>query len=250
MRRKKIFKNNNFKNVDVVILCGGKGTRLRGVIGDCPKILAPMGNGVFLDILLKNIISYGFKKVILSVGYMKEKIIDYCVEHNQDGLEIVFSKENYPLGTGGAVKKAGDYIKSDYFFIINGDTLHNNIDFKKFYENHLDKNALLSIALSKIDNISDCASVEINNSGKISAFKEKMPIKKRGLVSAGIYLMNNNIFKHMPDKDNFSIEYDFFPKIILNNNCYGFIHQGKFIDIGAPDRYKMANKLIQSKNKF
>lgn len=248
MRRKKISQNNNLKNVDIIILCGGKGTRLKNAIGDCPKILAPIGSNVFLDIFLKNIIFYGFRRVILSVGYMKEKIIDYCAKHSSKGLEIVFSKEDYPLGTGGAIKKARNYIKSSHFLVMNGDTLYNNIDFKKFYENHLDKNALLSIILSETNDISDCASIEIDGNGKILAFKEKMPIRKRGLVSAGIYLMNNNIFKYMPDKDSFSIEYDFFPKIILNNDCYGFVHQGEFIDIGAPDRYKMVNQLI--KNKF
>ncbi len=118
--------------------------------------------------------------------------------------------------------------------------------FQKFYENYLNKNVLLSIILSEIKNISNYGSVEIDNNGKILAFKEKISVKKRGLVSAGIYLMNNDIFKHMPNKDNFSIEYDFFPKIILNNNCYGFIHQGGFIDMGTPDNYKIANQLIKN----
>ena len=232
---------NNLKKVNVVILCGGKGERLRSVISDRPKVLAPMGdNKAFLDIIIENLLSKGFKRIILSVGYLKDQIINRY--KNYKNAEILFVEEETPLGTGGAVKNARDLILSDHFLVMNGDSFC-DINFLKFYDEHLNQGSLLSMALTKMEDVFDYGSVDLNEEKRIINFSEKKQFKKeKGLVSAGIYCMSKDIFNYMPEDEKFSLEYDLFPKISAMP-FYGFLETGKFIDIGTPDRYK---KAIQS----
>ncbi|MEK7451425.1 MAG: nucleotidyltransferase family protein [Patescibacteria group bacterium] len=235
---------NIVSNIDVFILCGGKGERLRSSVSDRPKVLADINGKPFLEILVENLAAFGFKRIILGVGYLKEQIIGHFKDYNlkNPDLKIEFSEENHPLGTGGAVKKIEPFIKSGHFIVMNGDAFF-DLDFGKFHDYHLKNNSLVSIALTRIEDASDCGIVDLNDGGRITAFKEKIPVKKAGLINAGIYLMNKEIFSHMPLKDVFSLEYDLFPQI-LEYSCYGFIGEGKFIDIGVPNRYEKAKKLL------
>lgn len=234
----------NLNNVDVVVLCGGRGTRISPVIGDKPKILADINGRPFLEILIGQLVFHGFKNIILSVGYLKDQIKDYA---EKSGLEkakhckIYFSDEESPLGTGGAIKNAEKLVKSENFLVINGDTFF-DADFKKFHKYHLTKNALASMIATQIEDMSDCGNIELDESGKIISFGEKN-LKGSGLVSAGIYLMSKNIFNFMPVNASFSLEHDFFPKMI-KNNFYGFACDGNLIDIGTPERYEKAKNIL------
>ena len=230
-----------FKNIDVLVLCGGEGTRLRPVAPDKPKILVNIGRRPFVDILLDNLASQGFRRVILAVGYLKEQIIKYFQTKPPKNMLVEFSTEEAPLGTGGAVKKVKSLIKSDNFLVMNGDSLF-SVDFEKFYKAHLDKKALLSMVLARAaDDSSDYARVVLADTGGIMSFNEKI-YNKENLISAGIYFMRKDVFDFMPPKDSFSLEYDFFPKIL--DSCYSFVNEGKFIDIGTPERYKKAIELF------
>ncbi len=227
-----------FKNIDVFILCGGQGARLRPVISDKPKILADIGGKPFIEILLDNLASHGFYRIILGVGHLKEEIINYFQANPRKDFQIEFSKEETPLGTGGAVKKVKPLIKSDHFLVINGDCLF-SVDFEKFYQSHLGEKAMLSMVLGNaIDVSSNCGRVMLASDNKITSFDEK-----QNLISAGIYFMRKDVFDFMPAEDSFSLEYDFFPKI-LDKPCYGFVSDEEFIDIGTPERYQKANRLF------
>jgi len=234
-------KELTFKNIDVLILCGGQGTRLRPVISDKPKILAEIGGKPFIDILFDTLASHGFHRIILGVGYLREQIMSYFQAKPRKDFKIEFSEEETPLGTGGAVKKAKSLIKSDNFLVINGDALF-SVDFEKFYKTHLDKKALLSMVLVEAaDDSSDYGRVVLADTGGIMSFNEKI-YNKENLISAGIYFMRKDVFGFMPSKDSFSLEYDFFPKIL--GHSYGFVNEGKFIDIGTPERYLKASRLF------
>lgn len=230
-------KESTFKNIDVLILCGGQGTRLRSVISDKPKILADIGGKPFIEILLDNLASHGFYRIILGIGHLKEEIVKYFEANPRKDLQIEFSKEETPLGTGGAVKKAKPLIKSDYFLVMNGDCLF-SVNFEKFYQNHLDKKALLSMVLANVaDDSSNYGRVMLASDNKIASFNEK-----QNLISAGIYFMRKDVFDFMPPEDSFSLEYDFFPKIL--DSSYGFVCDEGFVDIGTPERYQKANRLF------
>lgn len=230
----------DLKEIDVVILCGGLGTRLRPVVSDRPKVLAKIGEKTFLDILIDNATNQGFKNIILCVGYLKRQIKNHF-DCGKD-YNIMFSEEEEPLGTGGALKKAKPLIKSNPFVVMNGDSIC-NINFHDFYDFHVNKKATLSMALVRTKAAQDFGSVILDESQRITSFKEKVVSKDECLINAGIYLMQKDVFSYMPDENRFSLEYDFFPRII-EERCFGFIIEDELIDIGTPERYKKAINLI------
>jgi len=249
---------NNIKDIDAIILCGGLGKRLRPIISDKQKVLINIGNKAFIDILIDNLLLYGFKDIILCVGYKKEQVIDHFKNNsNYQNCNIMFSEENKPLGTGGALKNAISLIKSNHFIVMNGDSI-SNINFREFFEYHKNKNALLSMAIVKSKTVQDYGSVTLDNISRITSFNEKINLdqkildkefltKDKGLdkeflINAGIYLMRKDIFSYMSEKNNFSLEYELFPNIV-NKKCYGFVID-QFIDIGTPDRYEKASKSL------
>ena len=228
--------------MDVVILCGGLGKRLRPVVFGQAKVLAKIGERIFLDILIDNLLMQGFKNIILSVGYLKEQIKNHYSK-NYD-YTITFSEEEEPLGTGGALKKAKPLIRSNPFMVMNGDSIC-NVNFRSFIDFHVEKRALLSIVLVRSKTaVQDYGSVTLDDSQRITDFNEKIAngSGSENIISAGVYLMEKNIFSFMPEQNKFSLEYNLFPKII-NNRCYGFLTEGEFIDIGTPERYKKAKDM-------
>lgn len=241
--------NRELNNVDVVILCGGLGKRLRPIISDKPKVLVKIGNKIFIDIIIENIISYGFKNIILCIGYLKDQIKEHYNNHFKfhKYCNIVYSEEEKSLGTGGALKNASNLINSNPFIVMNGDSIC-YINFKDLLNFHKNKNALLSIVLSEssIDNNvndvnRDYGKIKTDKYQRIISFDEKSLLENKSLINAGIYMVQKDIFGYMPNQNIFSLEYDLFPKIIKNSlRCYGFSTDKSIIDIGTPERYKRA----------
>ncbi len=237
--------STNLKEIDVVILCGGLGKRLRPVVFSQPKVLAKIGEKTFLGVLINSLVLHGFKNMILSVGYLKEQIESHFSDYRKNyDYTISFSEEEEPLGTGGALKKAKSQVGSNPFMVMNGDSIC-KVNFRSFIDFHVEKKALLSIVLVPSRTARDYGSVTLNDLQRITGFNEKITGKSENLINAGVYLMEKNIFSYMPKQNGFSLEYDLFPKII-DNRCYGFLTEGEFIDIGTPERYKKAINLLES----
>lgn len=235
----------NLREIDVVILCGGLGKRLRPTF-EGPKVLAKIGEKTFLDILIDNLLMHGFKNIILSVGYLKEQIKNHfnCDYNKSHDCLITFSEEEEPLGTGGALKKVKKWIISNPFMVVNGDSIC-KVNFRIFFEFHLEKKALLSMVLVYSNTAQDYGSVVLNESQEITDFNEKIAGKSDNLINAGIYLMGKDIFSYMPKQKKFSLEYELFPQII-KNRCYGFLTESELIDIGTPERYEKAINRLKS----
>ncbi|MDP2653501.1 MAG: nucleotidyltransferase family protein [Candidatus Omnitrophota bacterium] len=239
----------DLKSIDVLILCGGLGKRLRSVTGESPKAMAAIKEEPFLNILLKYLRDQGFRRVILCTGFKADVIEEYY--RTQDlGLEIVFSREEAPLGTGGAVKNARRFVKSDPFLIVNGDCFC-PLDYKVFVKFHRDEKALGSVVVAETENRGDFGSVLLDRSKRVAGFLEKtredlsgLAAKfKTGYVNAGVYCFDKVIFDRMPRKNVFSLEYDLFPGLI-GWNFLGYIMEDRFLDIGTPERYQEAQKLL------
>jgi len=232
----------DLSKINVVILCGGLGKRLRPVVFGRPKVLAKIGNTTILDILMINLLVYGFKSIILSVGYLKEQIKNrFSFNKNYDCI-VRFSEEEEPLGTGGALKKAKPLIRSSPFMVMNGDSIC-KIDFRSFIDFHVEKKSLLSIVLARSRATQDYGSVNLNSSQRIVSFNEKV-CTQSDLINAGVYAMEKDIFCLMHKGNQFSLERDVFPQII-NRRCYGFLTESELIDIGTPERYKKAKNMIE-----
>ncbi len=232
----------SIKNTDVVILCGGRGKRLRRVVNDRPKVMAKLDSRPFLDLLLGHLSGLGFSRFILCTGYKGGFIKDYYRTGKKSGLKVVLSQEKSPLGTGGALKKAKRFIHSEPFLVANGDSFI-RADIQGLMRLHAKKHALISVILKKSSCAKDYGSVRTDKTGKITAFQEKNRTKESGLINCGVYLCSRKIFGLMPGLKNFSLEYDFFPNL-KKENFYGYVVNGTFIDIGTPENYKKAEKIF------
>ena len=232
----------DLKTIDVVILCGGLGKRLRPAVGESPKVMATIDAHPFLDFLLDYMDGQGFRRVILCTGYKAEMIEDYY-DHRKTDLTIEYSREEEPLDTGGAIKHAQALIRSNPFVVMNGDSFC-PVHFDKLLNFHRTKKACASIVVAKADDKGDFGSIALDDSGKIAGFKEKIKGDGPAYVNAGVYCFANDIFERMPRKSKFSLEHDFFPSLVANE-FYGFTVEEKFMDIGTPQRLAKAKRFFK-----
>jgi len=180
-----------------IILAGGRGKRLKPITDDVPKPLVLIKNIPIIEWQIKYLKKFGIDEVIICTGYKQEMIEDYLVTRNL-GLVIKYSIEKLPLGTGGAIKKAGKMISDRSFFVLNGDTI-TNLDLKKLVKI---ENSVAAIELRTKFGILE------TRSNKIIRFKEKKEIPDLWM-NAGIYHLNKEMLQDMPDKGD--IEKTVFP---------------------------------------
>lgn len=222
---------------DVVILCGGLGTRLAEVTGETPKVLAEIDGKPFLDIVLEFVLKQMPGRVILAAGY-KADLLQTHYRGKFPGADIVISAEERPLGTAGAVKQAEDFICSDAFFVLNGDCLC-PVDLGELYAFHVRKHARASIVVSKVDDGADFGAVLMDENKRIQTFQEKTGTQWPKFVNAGVYCFNRDVLDLIPTGAKSSMEYDLFPQL-TGDAFYGFETDKPFIDIGTPERYTWA----------
>ena len=224
---------------EAIILAGGFGTRLREVVQDVPKPLAPVNNKPFLDYTLRHLAHFGITHVVLSVGYMHDKIKMHY-GNTFEGINIDYSIEEEPLGTGGGIRLAMQKCQTYDVLVLNGDSFF-DINIISFYNRHSDYAADASIALRRVDNAARYGIISLGEFDKITSFKEKSSTEKPGFINGGIYILCPETYiNETPADKNFSIEKDFFEKKLSKMNLYGFAYDGYFIDIGVPDDYKQA----------
>ena len=224
---------------ECIILAGGLGTRLRSVVGDFPKVLAPVNDKPFLHYLLENASRQKIEHIILSTGYRHEHIESFITEKHSK-KNISFAIEPEPLGTGGAIANALKQCKTDEVLILNGDTFF-DIDYNFFYHHHHHHCAEFSIALRTMQNFNRYGTVAVDNQRRITAFQEKRQMEE-GMINAGIYIINRPGFMELNWTQKFSLEKDYMEKYFGKIPMYGFSYDGYFIDIGIPEDYEKAQR--------
>lgn len=229
--------------LEAIILAGGLGTRLKSVVPQTPKALAPIQDVPFLHILLKQMESKAlFSKVILALGYKSEMIQTFLLDQSYS-FSIEFSIENEPMGTGGALLLALNKVQSESFFVLNGDSFI-DLDFGKALLCHRESKADLTLVSKEMDDISRYGSIEIDPiSSRILFFKEKIPDKKKGFINAGVYLFEKSLFEDQPVMKS-SLESDILPNL-LKKRAFAYPCTGKFIDIGTPSSYNEAQHFLK-----
>jgi D-glycero-alpha-D-manno-heptose 1-phosphate guanylyltransferase len=228
----------NKQITEAIILAGGFGTRLQHIVNDVPKPMAPINEVPFLSFLFKKLIVSGIEHVILSTGFLHEKIEEFY-GNSFETLRISYSKEDAPLWTGGAILLAMGKIKTDNVFVLNGDTMF-DIDFKAFNDFHFSKQTNLSIALREVDDVARYGSVIIDNQNKISNFTEKNQTSGNGLINGGIYAINKCLFSQVNLQGKFSFEKEIMESYYDRLDFYGLAFNAYFIDIGIPEDYARA----------
>lgn len=226
--------------IDVVILCGGLGKRLRPILNDRPKAMAEINNRPFLDILIDYISSFGFRRLILCIGYLGNAIKQYY-QNKKTHFEIIFSEEKNSLGTAGAVKNAEPFIRSTPFLVMNGDSFC-PLNVHKFLTFHIAKQSELSQVLVKMKKTSCNGMVKLDEASRIVEFAEKEN-KGDSFSNAGVYLFNRSILALIPPDTVYSLEHDLFPSL-TQGNFYGYVTEEDFIDIGTPNGYNTAKQRL------
>lgn len=219
--------------MEAIILVGGLGTRLRSVVFDIPKPMAPVNGRPFLEILLIDLKKKGFNKVILCVGYLKEKIIEYFLDCSVN-IDIEFSIENEPLGTGGAIKKAIIKCSKDHVFVLNGDTFQ---DFDPRVMNNLWLTHQAPIILLRCPQGDQRYGGVSVNGQEVVNFAINQG-NSHSYINAGIYILPKNIFEKYQAPDKFSIEEFFKENVDTLKIRYAVAKNGTFRDIGTPNDYK------------
>lgn len=232
---------------EAIILAGGFGTRLQTVVSDVPKPMAPVNQEPFLNFIFKYLKHYGINHVVLSTGYLADKISDYY-QAEYLGIKVSYTKEETPLGTGGGIRLAMEKCHTKNVLVLNGDSFF-DVNLNQYYNQHCTFKSDCSLALRKVDNAARYGTIKLGDMGVIKAFREKNGEEKQGLINGGVYILNRELFLSKTRlNEAFSIEKDFFETRINELNIFGFEHQGYFIDIGIPEDYTKAQTDFKSFN--
>lgn len=223
------------EKLTAVILAGGLGTRLRPVVADQPKVLAQVNGKPFLAYLLDQLVTFGLRHVVLCTGYLGEQI-ESIIGSSYQSLEIQYSQEPAPLGTGGALKYALPLYRSNPILAMNGDSfcIANLGAFYAWYqERNISTGALL---LAQVDDVQRYGQVQLIDEGSIAKFSEKGRNSGAGWINAGIYLLDRKLLAAIAEGQAVSLEQEVIPSW-LSTGLYGYQCDGRFIDIGLPETY-------------
>lgn len=212
----------------VIILAGGRGTRLPESAKDIPKALVPIKGKAMLDHLFDGLFKHGLRDIRLSLGFKADQIVAHLEKSGYKNVEYVIEQE--PLGTGGAVKfAAGDL--SDDFMVLNGDIIH-DIDFTALLKHHMLGKPCVVAAWRK--DARDFGLLDIKED-KILAFREKPETPQSGYINAGCYILHPKHLEGIVEKS-FMLEKDVFPRLAGNGELRTFIHRGFWQDAGTEER--------------
>ena len=233
----------------VFVLAGGFGTRLRPVVDDRPKALAAIGNVPFLRLQLSYLQRQGIDRVVLCLGHQASMIVDELHREPVPGLSIATSIESSPLGTAGALCLASDYLgDAKRFFVMNGDTFV-ECDLRKL-ESAFHLQALGVIGVRRIDDAREKGVVSVSDEGRIVDFSEKQS-QGPALINAGVYCFASEILQQIPTGRAVSLEQEMFPKFIASpGGVYAHELTGEFVDIGTPDEYVRAQRVLSRESKL
>ncbi|AJD04387.1 D-glycero-D-manno-heptose 1-phosphate guanosyltransferase [Campylobacter lari] len=215
--------------MQAIVLAGGLGTRLKSVVQDLPKPMAPINGKPFLTFVLEYLKKQGITEVVLSVSY-KYELIQECFKDEFEGMKIRYNIEKELLGTGGAIKDALKLIQNQAY-VLNGDTIF-DIDLKKLVL----KDSKICIALKQMQNFDRYGTVKVDDQGIVTSFEEKV-FKKQGLINGGVYLLKKDIFDEFNLEKKFSFE-EFLQKNHKVLKIQTQIFDDYFIDIGIPQDYQ------------
>jgi mannose-1-phosphate guanylyltransferase len=223
--------------MQALILAGGEGTRLRPLTSTVPKPVVPLANRPFISFMIEWLRGHGVDDVILSCGFMADGVRAVLGDGEKLGIRLRYVEEPKPLGTGGALRYAGELL-DERFLMLNGDVL-SDIDLSEQLRQHEATGARATIALVAVEDPSAYGLVRRNADKSVSEFLEKPSPDEidSNLINAGAYVLDRSILDEMaPAGTNISIERDVFPALV-DRGLYGFEASGYWLDIGTPAGY-------------
>jgi D-glycero-alpha-D-manno-heptose 1-phosphate guanylyltransferase len=232
---------NELLDIPAALLVGGLGKRLRSVLPSTPKPLAFLGDKPFLELLVQQLRCQGICNLVMCSGYLADQIETEFGDGKSRGVRIEYSREHLPLGTGGALKVARPFLQhASQFVVMNGDSfLEINID--RLIRFHCQQGGLATVAVLQVQDAGRYGTVQVSSSGRVTRFMEKADTVAPGLINAGVYVFDRQIFEYIPEGP-CSLERDIFPSVLVRG-VNALEHFGMFIDIGIPEDYGRARAL-------
>ncbi|HMB93038.1 MAG TPA: nucleotidyltransferase family protein [Rhodothermales bacterium] len=230
-----------------VILCGGLGTRLRGVVDDRPKVLAPVAGEPFLGYLLDHLQGQGISDIVLSTGHLGELVEDYVGSGDRWGVRVRCVREPEPLGTGGALRFVADALDvQEPFLVLNGDTFFSDALSQLVDFHAMRPEAQATLALVEVMQAARYGTVEADpKTGTVTAFLEKQPGRAGSAwINAGVYVLDPSLLSTIPPGRNVSLERDVFPRRIGRGLYACPFPDATFLDIGTPEDYARASQVL------
>jgi NDP-sugar pyrophosphorylase family protein len=227
--------------VKAIVLAGGLGTRLKPRFGDLPKVLVPVGDRPWIDRQLSGLAASGVRRVVICVGYGAEQVETHVDDGSRFGLEVDWSRESEPLGTGGALALAAAHVEGPTL-VVNGDTLA-DCDPWALVRAAWEHAALAAVALYPVDDARGLGRVEFEPSGRIARFVEKDAAHTgQAWVSGGVYALWPALWRRLPAGRPSSLERDVFPGLAAEGRLWGLRCDGRFFDIGTPESWAAAER--------
>ncbi len=232
--------------MQLVILAGGKGTRLYPLTKDIPKVMISLNKKPALEYTINWANKYGIRDIIICVGYLHNKIEEYFGNGSKFGVNIIYSIEKKPLGTGGPLSLIKNLIKEENFFLINGDVIC-NIDQNKALEFHKKNNSVITIVAQRSTHPEESDLIEADNTGRILNISLK-PHKEKlntNISNAGFYVVSKKILDFIPEEE-ISFEREIVIKALKNNlKVFAYLTDEYLEDIGNLDRIQRIDKEIK-----
>jgi D-glycero-alpha-D-manno-heptose 1-phosphate guanylyltransferase len=225
--------------MEAVILAGGLGTRLRSVVPDLPKPMAPIAGRPFLELLLGVLEAKGFERVVLSLGYKSELVTEYFGDHFR-GIDLAYAIEARPLGTGGALRLALSRCQGRHAYVFNGDT-YLALDVARVEAAWQQQHAPIIVA-RQVDDTARYGRLTVAD-GRVAGLESG--VAGPGLINAGCYVLPIDIIARQPALERFSFETDYLVSAVHGSRFDVFVSDGQFIDIGIPDDYARAQTELQ-----
>lgn len=225
---------------EAIVLVGGLGTRLRSVVSELPKPLAPVAGRPFLAWLLDRLDHAGIRRVILAAGYRAEQVQAF-IGTRWRGMDVVYSVEDEPLGTGGALRRASAMLQGIAVHVLNGDTFL-RYDFGALERETHRSGAILGMTLANVGEVARYGAIECGQ-GRVIRFREKGEAGP-GLINAGSYFLSVEALAVLPNRLHFSFETEVLAPLVVAGKVAAFDVTSDFIDIGVPDDYARAQALF------
>lgn len=225
-----------------LVLAGGLGSRLRSVVADRQKVMAPVRGRPFVTFILDQLASGGIRNVVLCTGHLAEQL-ERDLGSSYGPMRIVYSVEPTPLGTGGALALGVHRCDTQTVLALNGDS-YCQTDLTMLLKTHFQRDATATIQLAHAPDVARYGQVRLAADGRVTSFEEKGASHGAGWVNAGIYCLSRSVLEGIPAGRSISIEREVFPSLI-GNGLFGFASDARLLDIGTPESYAQAESFTQ-----
>jgi mannose-1-phosphate guanylyltransferase/phosphomannomutase len=227
-----------------VVMAGGEGTRLRPLTSNQPKPMVSLCGKPCAEYIVELLKLHGIVETVGTLAFLPKMIRDYFGDGSDLEVSMQYSVETQPAGTAGSVKLAEGFLKDDTFIVISGDAL-TDFDLTELIAFHRRKKAMVTIALKRVENPLEFGVVVVDDEGRIQRFLEKPTWGQvfSDTVNTGIYVLDPEVFQHIPADKPYDFSQDLFPKLFdMGAPMYGYVAEGYWQDIGSLDQYLQANR--------